>query len=183
MADLGDFDSRKHADMKTFRVIPKGDYPMQIVKSERKTAATGNGDYLNLHIEVITGDYKGSMVFPKLNLWHVKDSTVQMANEELATICRAVGAPPNPRNSEVLHRIPFIGSVDVTPPTEKWPKESNVITKYAPYDVEKAQSVDSSAGHSVQSKSVPDWAKKTEEPAESFDGEPTNSTDNDDIPL
>lgn len=173
MPDLGNFDSSKYEDMRSFTVIPPGDYPMQIVKSEKKSTKAGTGEYLNLQIEIIAGEHKGRMLFVILNLWNPSENAVEIANRELATICRAVGAPANPRNSEVLHRIPFIGSVGIEPAQGQWP-EKNKLIGYALYDAAKAQSFATSADSNNfdgQIKDIPEWAK-----------EESDFNDDDDLP-
>lgn len=172
MPDLN-FDSSNHKDMGSYSVLPKGKYPMHIISSEKKETKAQDGYYLSLDLEVCAGEFKGSKVFAILNLWNQNDKAVDMANQELATICRAVGIL-KPKQSEALHKIPFTGSVGIEPAKGDWP-EKNKMIGYEPYS--DSEGPTPPAGPLLtaltQENSVPPWVQTKEEgitdaPLESF---------------
>ena len=64
---------------------PVGDYKAVITESEVKETKAGDGQYLNLRIEIIEGEYQGRIIFVILNLWNPNPKAVEIANRELAT--------------------------------------------------------------------------------------------------
>jgi hypothetical protein len=175
MSDLTGFDASKHEDMRSFKAIPPRDYAMQIISSEKKISKSNPASsYLQLVTEVISGEFKGARVYTILNLWNTNQTAVDIANQELATICRAVGVN-QPRQSEALHKIPFIGSVDLKPAEGQYP-EKNVMSNYKPYNPKKAAELENSSqtnqtNQSIQamdSSSKPPWEVEIKEPDQSF---------------
>lgn len=65
---------------------------------------------LVLQPEILEGEYKGKIVWLNLNLINPDATTVKIANETLATLCRALGKQAI-QDSQELHGIPFIGKV------------------------------------------------------------------------
>ena len=176
MPELPDFDPRKYEDMREFGVIPAGEYPMQIVKSERKPTKKQTGDMLVLEMEVIQGDHKGRRLWVNLNLWNRNQDACEIASRELATISRAVGFDGPPGESEKLHRIPFIGKVKVKPASGQY-KEGNELKGYKSYKAEGA--ISSSAASSVPSPGVknpiPNFLKAEKTNTAPFDKKKTSS--------
>lgn len=103
--------------MGDFSAIPAGDYLMAIKKSEMKkckeTAKDPNGQYLQMQFEVLNGKYKGRMFFSNLNLINKNPQAVEIANKELATICKACGRPAIEDSTE-LHGIPMMVTLSKT---------------------------------------------------------------------
>ena len=152
---------------------------MHIIASEKKATKSGTGEYLKLEMEIISGDFKGHKVWTNLNLENPSQSAVDIAQKELATICRAVNVL-NPKYSENLHKIPFIGSVGIKPAEGRYP-ESNTMTNYAPYIPSDSVAANSSDG------GKPDFLKdeKSTSEEEFFDIFPAKEDvfAEDDIPL
>ncbi len=111
-----------------FALIPVGEYPCMIVKSELKASKTG-GEFLLLEIDVIEGQYQGRKVFSRLNLVNSNPVAVKIARNELAKICLAVGVT-DPKDSQDLHNIPFIGKIGVDPERDGF-KASNKMAGYS----------------------------------------------------
>ena len=106
------FDSSKHSDMNDFEPLPKGTYSAQIVKSEIKNTNAGTGKYIKLEIAVISGECKDRKIFANLNIENPNPQAVEIAQKELATLCRAVNVI-NLRDTNQLHGIPFMISVRI----------------------------------------------------------------------
>ena len=120
------------AGLDDYTPLPTGEYPGMIVKSEMKPTKNRDGYYLQLNIKIIDGDYKGRMVFDRLNLDNPNPVAVEIANKALNTICQAchkIGV----QDSEELHGIPFMVKVRLVPETDTQPANNNV-TYYGPYD-------------------------------------------------
>lgn len=105
MAELN-FDATKIND-DVYEVIPEGRYAAVITESELKENKKRNGQYLKLTFEIIEGAYKGRKVWAQLNLFHANAIAVEIAQKELASICRAVNVAQI-RDSAELHNKPLV---------------------------------------------------------------------------
>ena len=93
-----------------FDAIPAGKYQVIINESEMKPTKTGNGQYLWIEFEVISGEYKGRKLWTRLNLENPNPDAVRMARADLSAICRAVNVL-NPHDSVELHNLPLTVTV------------------------------------------------------------------------
>src|SRR5262245_3054907 len=85
-----------------FEAIPAGKYLAVITESEMKPTKAGVGQYLQFTFQVLEGEYKGRLVWSRLNLDNPNATTVKIARAELSAICRAIGVPA-PKDSAELH--------------------------------------------------------------------------------
>ena len=63
-----------------------------------------------LVFQVIDGEYKGRLLWARLNLDNPNQLTTQIARSELSAICRAVGVM-QPKDSLELHNLPILVTV------------------------------------------------------------------------
>lgn len=116
--------------------LPAGEYLVHIIKSEMKetkeSKATGKGNayFLSLHMKVLEGERKGSLVFTNLNLKNPNPVAEEIANKELNSICQACGVQ-GVADSEEIHQVPFVVELKVDKATKQYP-ESNSVTAYKP---------------------------------------------------
>jgi hypothetical protein len=130
MPALGN-DYQNAKPMDDFTPIPVGDYKAVIMDSEVKPTKAGDGQYLNLKVEVIEGEYQGRIIFVILNLWNANPKAVEIANRELATIVAAVNKP-GAQDSTELHNIPMTIKVGIQPGQGEY-GPSNRIKNYMAY--------------------------------------------------
>jgi len=93
-----------------FEAIPAGKYIAAITASEIKPTKSGNGSYLELTFQVLEGEFKGRMLWARLNLDNPNPLAVKIARSELSSICRAVGVM-EPKDSGELHNLPLVITV------------------------------------------------------------------------
>lgn len=98
----------------SFEPIPAGWYPVVIVDSEEKETRAGNGSYLQLTLEVSDGEFKGRLLWARLNLNNPNPKAVEIAQRDLANICKAVGVMA-PKDSSDLHYKPLAARVKIRP--------------------------------------------------------------------
>lgn len=110
MANLNGFNAATVEPSQDFEPIPAGKYLAVIIESEMKPTKNGNGQYLQLTLQILEGPYKGRYVWARLNLHNANPTTVQIARQELSAICRAVGVM-QPGDSVELHNIPLVITV------------------------------------------------------------------------
>jgi hypothetical protein len=90
-----------------FTPIPDGEYEVVITKSQNKPTKAGTGSYLELQMQVVSGEYAKRTLWQRLNLKNPNPVAVEMAKRELSSICHATGVL-RPKSKEELHGIPVI---------------------------------------------------------------------------
>lgn len=111
MASLNGFDANT-VEPNSFDCIPAGEYEVAIVASEMKPTKDGGGKYLNLELQVLSGQYQNRKIFDRLNLENKNAQAVQIARGTLSGICRAVGVL-TPKDSSELHLKPMVATVKI----------------------------------------------------------------------
>jgi hypothetical protein len=128
MASLSGFDAST-VEPNGFDPIPAGEYEVAIVASEMKPTKDGSGKYLNLELQVLSGQFQNRKLFDRLNLENKNAQAVQIAKGTLSGICRAVGVL-TPKDSSELHLKPMVASVKVRKSDEHG--DQNEIKGYKP---------------------------------------------------
>ena len=129
---FNNFNAAEIPEQDSFEPIPAGWYTAMITASEEKSTKAGTGSYLQLRIDVISGQYENRVLFERLNLDNPNDTAVQIAQRTLASICRAVGIM-SPTSSHDLHDKPMQVKVGIQPASGAY-EASNSVKGYAPVD-------------------------------------------------
>ena len=103
----------------SYGLIEPGNYLAMIIASEMKPNKARTGEYLQLTVEVIDGQYKGRKVFDRLNIRNQNKTAEHMAIESLNALCLATSVL-HLNDSEQLHNIPVMITVDIEEGKEKW---------------------------------------------------------------
>ena len=106
MAQLN-FDSTGIDTTNTFDAIPAGDYEAMVTASEMKSTKMGDGQYLELSLEVQSGQYQGRKLWDRLNLQNRNPKAVEIAQKQLAQLCHATGIL-QVADSQQLHNRPIV---------------------------------------------------------------------------
>lgn len=112
MANLAGFNANEVEPNVGFEPLPPGDYEACIVASEMKPTKNGDGQYLNLELSILNGQFQNRRLFEKLNLSNPNPEAVRIAQGTLSAICRAVNVL-TPNDSSELHNRPLRISVGV----------------------------------------------------------------------
>jgi len=102
-----------------FDDLPAGDYPIIISDSEMKETKAGDGQYLNLTLDIIDGPSKGRKLFSRLNLINKNQTAVSIAKQQLESICRAIHLTEAVRDSAQLHNKPLVARVSYSEKNRK----------------------------------------------------------------
>lgn len=121
-------DSGQWEENTGFEPIPAGEYKAVITASEMKPTKKGDGEYLELTLQIIEGKYENRNQWDRLNLKNPNEQAVQIARGTLSSICKAVGKSAV-KNSEELHNIPLLIKVTIQPRSDNG-EPSNVIKGY-----------------------------------------------------
>ncbi len=126
---LIDFNAEAIEPQSDFSPLPVGNYTVVITQSEMKPTKTGNGQYLQLTLQVVEGEYKNRLIFDRLNIQNPNSVAQQIAQKALSSICRAVGVM-HPKDSEELHDKPFSVKIGIRPASGGY-GESNIVKGYS----------------------------------------------------
>ena len=110
MADLTGFDASKVEP--GGGAIPKGEYQVVIVESDKVPTKAGTGHLLKLKLQIVEGEHKGRTLTDRLNLWNPNEVASRIAQGTLSAICRAVNVR-TPQGSEQLHHKQLTAVVEV----------------------------------------------------------------------
>ena len=128
MAKLGaTFDSGQHEDMNTgFDPMPADEYIAQVIESEVLTTVKKTGKYIKLKFAILKGEFKGRFVWTNLNIVNPNPVTVEIAQKELATLCRACGKAVI-KDTQELHGIPILMKIKIKPAKDDYPAGNEPI--------------------------------------------------------
>lgn len=128
MAKLGQaFDSGQHDDMNSgFDPIPAGEYLSQIIESEVKDTAKKTGKYIKLKFAILKGEFKGRFIWTNLNIVNPNPVAVEIAQKELATLCRACGKAVI-QDTQELHGIPILMKIKIKLAKDDYPAGNEPI--------------------------------------------------------
>lgn len=132
MADLSGFNAAEVEPQGSFEPIPAGWYTAMVTDSEFKPTKNGTGEYLQLRIDIIEGDYENRVLFDRLNLNNPNQTAVEIAQRQLSAICRAVGVM-TPQDSNDLHDKPLKVKVGIRPAGNGY-EASNEVKAYEPVE-------------------------------------------------
>jgi len=97
---------------RSYGPLPAGDYEMIIVKSDVKPTKAGTGHYLELEMQIVSGEHSGRRHWERLNIDNPNKTAQDIAEAALASLCFAVGVT-NMDDTVQLHDIPFIAHVEI----------------------------------------------------------------------
>lgn len=129
MAQLGGtFDATQITPQEERSLLPAGEYPVIIVKSEMKPTKKGDGQYLALEMDIQDGPHKGRKVWDNLNLINPNKTAEEIAQRSLSAICHATGQMAV-SDSEQLHGRLMLAVVGIQPAKGQY-AESNTVKTY-----------------------------------------------------
>tara|TARA_R110002110_G_scaffold246260_1_gene462645 strand:+ start:940 stop:1404 length:465 start_codon:yes stop_codon:yes gene_type:complete len=110
--NLDGFNANDVEPNEAFTALPAGEYDIIVMSSEMKPTKAGDGKYLQLQLQILSGTYQNRQLFDRLNLVNRNDVAVQIAKGTLSSICRAVNVL-TPKDSSELHNKPLTAIVKV----------------------------------------------------------------------
>lgn len=111
---------------RSYDPLPNGQYEMIITKSDVKPTKAGTGHYLELEMQVISGEHSGRRHWERLNIDNPNKQAEDIAKAALAGLCLAVGVEDMEDTNE-LHDMPFVASIEI----DRKEPDRNRITGYA----------------------------------------------------
>ena len=117
----------------SFEPIPAGRYQALIDESEVVSTKSGSGQMLILTWKVLEGEFKGRLVFDRLNIQNQSKMAEEIAQRQLSTLCHAVGVLQL-KTSEQLHGIPCTIKVVVRKDESGQYADQNEVKDYRSID-------------------------------------------------
>lgn len=71
--------------------IPAGSYIAQAIESEIKPTKNGTGQYVQFTWKVLDGQYKGRLIFDRINVKNANQVAEQIGQKQLSALCHAAG--------------------------------------------------------------------------------------------
>jgi len=90
----------------SFDPMPPGDYITIVTNSELKDTKAGDGQYIELTMQIVDGPFSGRRHWERLNIINKNEKTQEIARSHLNALLKACGVP-NAKNTEETHDIPF----------------------------------------------------------------------------
>jgi hypothetical protein len=107
--DVAEYDI---APRTAFEPIPKGDYQAIVTDSQLKTTKAGDGEYIELTMQIVDGEHSGRRHWERLNIVNKNDKTQGIARGHLNQLAQACNVP-NMKDTTELHDVPFLLSLDL----------------------------------------------------------------------
>lgn len=92
--------------------LPKGTYSAIVMDSSIKPTKAGDGQYIELVLQVIDGQYAGRRVWERLNVSNPNKKAEDIALSALQSLCNAVGVTVL-NDTTQLHDKPFALVLDI----------------------------------------------------------------------
>jgi len=106
------FDASTVDPQSEFTPLPAGEYLVMATDSEVKQTKNGNGQYLQMTLQVLDGPYKNRLIFDRINIQNTNSTAQEIGQRALSAMCHAVGVL-QVSDSAQLHHIPFTVRVSV----------------------------------------------------------------------
>lgn len=92
--------------------LPKGTYSAIVMDSSIKPTKAGDGQYIELTLQIIDGPYAGRRHWERLNVSNPNKKAEDIALASLQSLCNAVGVPVL-NDTTQLHDRPFALVLDI----------------------------------------------------------------------
>ena len=124
-----DFDP-KTVEPSKFGLCPIGEYIAEVTESDYKTTKDATGKYIELKMTILDGSQVGRTITDRLNVKHINQTVVDIAQRTLKDILDAIGHAEQFRDTSVLHSRPMKIKVSIT--TRKTTGEDQNSIRYFP---------------------------------------------------
>lgn len=108
--DATEFEPQQQS--KAYDPLERGMYKGIVIDSSIKQTKAGNGEYIELVIQVIDGVHSGRRLWERLNVSNPNKTAEDIARSQLALLCQAVNVTKL-TETEQLHDKPFLMQVDI----------------------------------------------------------------------
>ena len=112
MSNLGNYQATEEV-LSDFTPLPEGQYTVCVIDSQLKDNAKGTGNYIQLKLEVMDGQYKGRWInFVNITFTHTNSTAQEIGRKTLNTLMKACGVQ-NIQDTKQLHGIAIKADVKI----------------------------------------------------------------------
>jgi len=108
-----DFDvSSYEAPKSNFDPLPRGEYLAIVTESQMKATKSGTGEYLEMVIQIVDGEFSGRKIWERLNIYNpneVAETIARAALKSIGVACGITGLD----DTDKLNDVPFIIVLDI----------------------------------------------------------------------
>jgi len=107
------FDAANHVatNLPTLGPLQKGMYEVMVVASDLKRTQAGTGEFIELTLQVVSGQHAGRRLWDRLNVRNPSKQAEDIALRNLQALCLACHLETM-TDTEQLHDIPVLAQVD-----------------------------------------------------------------------
>ena len=115
MADLtgANLDPNVEENSGGFTVVPEGKYQVVIVGDRLKDTKAGTGKILELKVQVIEGEHRGTTIIDRLNIVNASSVAQSIGQGQLKRICNLCGVDYPPSSTDGLIGKPMLATVKI----------------------------------------------------------------------
>lgn len=113
-----------------YELLPAGIYQVRATECDEKETKAGTGSYLQYQFTVDGPTHAGRKIWARFHLRNPNEKAVEIAQQQLAAFCMAVGVPAPKVPEELLDR-PLAVKVRIKPAQGEY-REANEIVGYVP---------------------------------------------------
>lgn len=92
--------------------LPPSTYQLIVAKSDVRVTRAGDGEFIELEMQVIDGPHQGRRLWERFNVSNQNKRAEDYGRSMLRQLCVAVGVN-NMTNTEQLHDIPFMARIEI----------------------------------------------------------------------
>jgi len=108
-----DFDvSLYEAPKSNFDPLPRGEYLAIVTENQMKATKSGTGEYLELVIQIVDGEFSGRKIWERLNIHNANEVAENIARAALKSISLACGIEAM-SDTDMLNDFPFTIILDI----------------------------------------------------------------------
>jgi len=96
-----------------FTVVPEGKYQVVIVGDRLKDTKAGTGKILELKVQVIEGEHRGTTIVDRLNILNKSDVAQKIGQGQLKRLCNLCGVDYPPSSTDGLIGKPMLATVKI----------------------------------------------------------------------
>ena len=111
--EIGEAKERDPNQTSRFEPLPRGDYECIVIDTKIKDTKAGTGQYIEVTFQVVDGPASGRRLWDRLNISNPSKQAEEIAKEQLDRLCAAVGLKHKMQQTEQLHDVPIMVSVDI----------------------------------------------------------------------
>ena len=115
MADLSgaNLDPNVEESSGGFTVVPEGKYQVVIVGDRLKDTKAGTGKILELKVQIVEGEHRGTTIVDRLNIVNASSVAQQIGQGQLKRICNLCGVDYPPASTDGLIGKPMLATVKI----------------------------------------------------------------------